>query len=139
MPLEIRRARADELGTCAALFERNASFFHWEAAENLTAEAMLRTFSEEEVYVAVLDGVIVGYLSYYRPDDFVHSLFVERPGIGAGTALLAHVAPMATKPLTLKCSVHNASALGFYDHLGWREVERGETDGVAWLRLQRPQ
>ena len=133
----VRRAWDDELDACAALYERVAgSLFDWAPQEDLTAVAIRPSFDLEEVYIALQDGALTGFLSFYRPGNFVHSLFVERRGCGAGTALLAHMSDVTEGPPTLKCSELNLEAMAFYLNRGWTEIERGDTDGLAWRRLR---
>ena len=127
------------MDACAALFEHVvAGWDDWAPADELTAEAIRPSFEAEEVYVAIRLWRIVGFASWYRPDNFLHSLFVRTPGRGVGSALLAHVGGLVETPLTLKCSEHNVAALAFYDRKGWTEIERGVTGSLAWRRLQAP-
>ncbi|WP_285309583.1 GNAT family N-acetyltransferase [Stenotrophomonas maltophilia] len=94
----------------------------------------------ECVYVALLDGVLAGFISIWLPDSFVHHLYVaphlQRRGIGA--ALLHHglrhcKASVAATP-SLKCLQSNAAALAFYQRQGWDRAGQGcSTDGDYWL------
>jgi GNAT superfamily N-acetyltransferase len=139
MPLEIRPALADELVPCAELFARIATEgFYWLEEEHRTAEAMLGTFNEEEVFVAVRDGEMAGFLSLSRADAFVHSLFVETRGEGVGPALLMRAIAEVGGPVSLKCADENRAARRFYDRLGFVEIDRGEDMGHSWTRLRSP-
>lgn len=136
--LEIRPALADELLPCALLYARIArDGFYWLDPEVRTAEAMLATFNDEEVFVAIRDGELAGFLSFYPSDSFVHSLFVETRGEGIGPALLDHVIAKAGR-VSLKCADENAAARRFYHRLGYVEIDRGEDAGHSWTRLQSP-
>lgn len=138
MTLEIRPALADELVSCAELYARiAATSFYWLAPEARTAQAMLGTFNEEEVFVAVRDGELVGFLSLYRSDAFVHSLFVETPGQAVGPALLMRAIAEVGR-VSLKCADDNHAARRFYDRLGFAEIDHGEDVGHTWTRLQSP-
>ncbi|EOT41827.1 GNAT family N-acetyltransferase [Enterococcus columbae] len=84
---------------------------------------------DEEIYVCLFDEQIVGFLSYYRPDSFIHLLFVD-PAFwqnGIGKALLSYAFAEFSRPLTLKCLAHNVKALGFYEHLGFVRGQRVKT------------
>lgn len=141
LPVTIRRARADELETCAALYERvgNATF-KWRP-KNWFKAADFRDFIQaEEVYVAESHGAIVGILSFFRPSNFVHSLYVDESaqGFGIGTALIEAAAKIADAPLSLKVDEPNAKARRFYEKLGFIDAnETGIDSGIRWLRLKR--
>ena len=142
--LEVRPARPHELGPCADLYVRVLrDTFTWLPPERHHRDDFLRAAREEEVYVAVEDGVILGLAAVYRPQNFLHSLYVERRGKGVGKALLDHVLSLATGPLSLKVQAPNRRAQHFYAREGFTCVEMGRDPGseVAWLRLvkDRPQ
>lgn len=139
MALEIRAALADELVPCAELFARIAAEgFYWLDPSLRTTEAMLGTFNDEEVFVAMRGETLVGFLSLYRSDAFVHSLFVETRGEGVGPALLMRAIAEVGGPVSLKCADLNLGARRFYDRLGFVEVDRGEDAGHSWTRLKSP-
>jgi GNAT superfamily N-acetyltransferase len=69
----------------------------------------------------------VGMMSFWRPDNFIHNLFVDTgaQGRGVGTALLRFAFDIANGPVSLKCDAFNTAALGFYARRGMIEVQRG--------------
>jgi len=139
--LEIRRMRAEELAACADLYVRVLrETFTWQPPERHRPEDFIRAAQDEEVYVAVEDGQILGLVAIYRPQNFLHSLYVDVRGRGVGKALLDHVAALADGPLSLKVQAPNHEAQRFYAREGFTCVERGRDPGsdVAWLRLVRP-
>lgn len=137
--IEVRAARPDELAACAALYERVLrETFTWQAAERHQADHFLKAAEDEDVFVALDGGRIVAVASLYRPDEFLHSLYVEARGRGIGKALLDHVSRVARGPITLKVQLANARAQDFYQREGFRVLEYGEDEpGVPWLKLQR--
>ena len=136
--LTIRRVRPDELGACAALYVQVLrDTFTWMPSERHREADFYRAAREEEVYVAVENGRIVGLAAIFAPQNFLHSLYVTERGRGVGKALLDHVARTLDGPLQLKCQAANVRAQAFYAREGFRCTERGEDDGVAWLRLVR--
>jgi GNAT superfamily N-acetyltransferase len=138
--LEIRRARPDELPACADLYLRVLrETFTWIPPERHHRADFLRSAREEEIYVALQDGALLGLAGFYRPQNFLHSLYVEPRGRGVGKALLDHVAALADGPLSLKVQAPNRRAQQFYAREGFTCVERGQDAGsdVAWLRLVR--
>jgi GNAT superfamily N-acetyltransferase len=138
--LEVRRARPEELGACADLYVRVLrETFTWQPPDRHRHEDFFRAAGEEEVYVAVADGAILGIAAFYRPQNFLHSLYVDIRGRGVGTALLDYVSSQADGPLSLKVQEPNARARAFYAREGFICTEHGRDAGsdVAWLRLVR--
>ena len=138
--MEIRRAHADELGRCADLYVKVLrETFTWQPPDRHRHEDFLRAAREEEIYVAIQAGVILGLAALYRPQGFLHSLYVDARGLGVGTMLLDHVAATVDGPLSLKVQEPNARARAFYAREGFVCVEHGRDPGsdVAWLRLVR--
>lgn len=132
--------RAEELAACADLYVRVLrETFTWLPPERHRREDFLAAAGEEEVYVAVDAGRILGLAAFYRPQNFLHSLYVDARGRGVGKALLDEVMRVATGPVSLKVQAPNHRAQAFYAREGFTCIERGQDPGadVAWLRLVR--
>lgn len=139
--LTIRRARDDELEACAELYVKVLrETFTWQPPDRHKRSDFLRAAREEEVWVAEAAGRIVGLAGFFRPQNFLHSLYVVERGRGIGKALIDHLAAVADGPLSLKVQAPNVRAQAFYAREGFACVERGQDVGsdVAWLRLVRP-
>jgi len=140
-PVEIRRARPEEIGACAALYvEVLRETFTWLSPERHREQDFFRAAQEEEIYVAAEAGQILGLAAFFRPQNFLHSFYVRERGRGIGKALLDHVVAAADGPVSLKVQAPNARAQAFYDREGFVCVERGRDPGsdIEWLRLARP-
>ena len=113
--------------------------FTWLPASSHNAQDFLNWAREEEIYVAVAEARIVGVAAFYRPGNFIHSLYAARRGDGVGRALLDHLQAIADGPLSLKCQTANRRAQAFYRREGFRVVEEGADPppGVPWLRMRR--
>lgn len=138
--LEIRRARPDELQACADLYVKVLTdTFTWLPADRHDRGEFLRSARQEEIYVALDAARIVGVAGFYRPMNFVHSLYVAERGRGIGRALLDHLAAAARGPLSLKVQAANRRAQAFYAREGFVVTERGRDPGsdITWLRLVR--
>lgn len=136
--LVIRRARDDELAACAQLYVRVLTdTFTWLPADRHRETDFLKAAADEEVFVAVEGARIVGLAALYRPQSFLHSLYVTDRGRGIGKRLLDHVAAAAGGRLALKCQAANLGAQAFYLREGFRCVEAGQDGGIAWLRFVR--
>ena len=139
--MEVRRARSDELGVCADLYVRVLSeTFTWLPPERHSREDFLHAAKEEEIYVAVEGARVAGIAAFFRPQNFLHSLYVDGRGDGVGKALLDHVRAVADGPLSLKVQAPNVRAQAFYRREGFLCTEHGRDPGsdIAWLRLVGP-
>jgi GNAT superfamily N-acetyltransferase len=139
--VEIRRARTDELGACADLYVRVLSdTFTWVPADRHKRDDFLRAAKEEEIFVAVEAGRIIGIAAFFRPQHFLHSLYVDSRERGVGKALLDHVLRQAEGVLSLKVQAPNLRAQAFYRREGFLCTEHGRDPGsdIGWLRLARP-
>ena len=139
--LIVRLAQPSELVECAELYVKVLrETFTWQPPDRHKSDDFLRAARDEEVWVAVEDGRIVGLAGFYRPQNFLHSLYVDVRGRGVGKALLDHVTAVADGPISLKVQAPNHQAQHFYAREGFTCVERGQDPGsdVAWLRLVRP-
>ena len=141
MTCTIRRAaNDDDITACAALYERViAAAFSWRPAGYHSAAEFLGFAAQEEVWLAEQDGAVVGLLSFYRPGNFIHALYVDpgAQGRGIGRALVETVVASATGPVALKVPEPAAGARAFYARLGFLEAERGVEDGIGWRLLRR--
>lgn len=82
---------------------------------------------DEFILVAENDGIAVGFLSLWQPDEFIHHLFVDPSWMrgGVGSALLHALPGWSTKRYRLKCLNRNVPALAFYSHHGFIEIDSG--------------
>lgn len=83
---------------------------------------------------------ILGFVSLWRPDDFIHMLYVSKPwqGRGVGGALLRALPDWPDRPYRLKCLVRNVSAQTFYRHHGFTVVGRGGSAEGAYAEMALP-
>ena len=134
----IRRAQPDELQACAELYVRVLrDTFTWLPPERHRTADFLKAAHEEDIFVAVEGARILGLAALYRPQNFLHSLYVVERGQGIGKALLDHVIAAANGVLSLKCQTANLGAQAFYIREGFRSIEAGEDGGVPWVRFAR--
>ncbi len=138
--MEIRRARTEELGVCADLYVRVLrDTFTWVPPDRHRRDDFLRAAKEEEIYVALEAGAIIGIAAFYRPQHFLHSLYVDSRDRGVGKALLDHVLSQSDGVLSLKVQAPNLRAQAFYRREGFFCTEHGRDPGsdIGWLRLVR--
>ncbi|CAH8238813.1 GNAT family N-acetyltransferase [Vibrio anguillarum] len=119
---------------------------HYEATARIYLESRVTTFSfidttaycltdfakdtdGEEIWVAVEQGIVVGFISIWSSENFIHHLFVSPQHLkrGVGLKLLNH-AKKVSNSLSLKSLVKNANATDFYISQGFtiqETVEKG--------------
>jgi ribosomal protein S18 acetylase RimI-like enzyme len=139
-PPRLRPARAADLPALALLYEAGQRQIHPGRAEAWAAGGFADAVAGEEITVAAIEGEVVGFLSLWRPERFVHFLHVraDRRGRSIGSRLLQHARAGVGGPLQLKCAPHNRAALAFYIRLGWLEVERALLGHAPYVRLRSP-
>lgn len=136
--LQVRRARPEELAACADLYVQVLrDTFTWLPPERHKQADFLAAARDEEIFVALVGDRLVGLAALYRPQAFLHSLYVTERGRGIGRALLDAVLAATGGPLQLKCQAANRRAQDFYAREGFECVEAGEDGGIAWLRFVR--
>jgi GNAT superfamily N-acetyltransferase len=92
---------------------------------------------DEEIWVAEEGGLLVGFVSIFREDNFIHNLYVEpkQPPRGIGSALLKTAEATFTDMGTLKCLVQNERALAFYLKNGWHIISAGDAGKDAYYLM----
>ncbi|MBA4850652.1 GNAT family N-acetyltransferase [Emticicia sp. BO119] len=81
----------------------------------------------ELTLVARVDEVVIGFISAYQPDNFIHHLYVnnEFQGQGIGTMLLNTMLENLQAPVRLKCLKKNKAGMAFYERNGFVRKETG--------------
>jgi GNAT superfamily N-acetyltransferase len=133
--MRIRSFAAADADACAQILT---------AAGELTegvdpAEFRRVTVAEEILVIEQADGV-AGFLTFYRPDRFIHHLYVapRHWRRGFGRALLGEALALLGGVAWLKCQSVNLRARVFYRGLGWIECPGGRDESGDWLWLRSP-
>jgi GNAT superfamily N-acetyltransferase len=81
----------------------------------------------EYVLVARIDEIVIGFISAYEPDNFIHHLYVsnEYHNQGIGTMLLNVMLENLKSPVRLKCLQKNKAGLAFYKRNGFKQKGKG--------------
>lgn len=81
----------------------------------------------EYVLVAYVEDKVAGFISAYRPDNFIHHLYIDNgyQNLGIGTALLKAMIRKLQTPVRLKCLQENKAGVAFYERNGFVQKERG--------------
>ena len=145
LSLTVRTVRgAAEIADAAALYVRSGTAaFSWRPDGHFLAADFTRFAEEEEVWLALMGDALVGILSLFRPENFIHCLYVDPTAqrLAVGKALVAHVRKVVAAPLTLKLDVPNRRAIAFYEATGWERMtgldDQGVDDaGIKWARYR---
>jgi len=115
--------------------------FTWRNPEDFQLDDFTRDTEGELIHLAESeDGTVLGFLSLWEPENFIHHLFVSPEHVrqGIGQALLADLQQRIPSTFRLKCLTANLPALAFYRGLGWTEVDSGTSDDGEYLLLESP-
>lgn len=133
--LEIREITQQDKSRLRQLYlESRRTTFYWDDPELMHLEDFDRDTEAELVFVAELQQTIIGFISLYLPDNFIHCLFVDSryKGQGAGHQLLKEAMRHMQRPMKLKCLSRNTSALAFYEKEGWEKVREINVADPYW-------
>lgn len=135
----LREGRLEDLAACASIYERVLPAAHpglgagkpgkWEFQDSIAGE---------ELWVAEGGKGLAGLVTIWRPDAFIHHLYIEpawqRRGIGR--MLLQLALRRCGGHAELKCDEANRAAHGFYLAAGWRPAGWGWSPSGPWLRFR---
>ena len=136
----IRRAELGDIESINTIFAEANTNAEWLAPEAKSNPDFTKV-SEGETVVVCCDREdnVLGFVSVYEPDSFVHHLYVAQgcQGQGVGTALLDSLNAWVSMPWHLKCVARNGSALAFYLARGWVEENRAQGPEGPYVLLKR--
>lgn len=124
-PLQIRPATLADYPALEKIYlDARQQSFPWVLNPQLTD--FERDSPHEYILVAIQDGQIVGFSSFYRLANFIHLLFIDPKHYHEhiGTQLITNLRQIATGPMQLKVVLENDGAQQFYDRLGFHEIKR---------------
>ena len=134
----IRRATLSDADALQALYVDVVSNATWLPQSTRSTLSFARDTEGESVYVCCnQDAEIVGFISVYEPECFVHHLYVTQShqGAGVGTALLKSLEVWLPLPWRLKCLERNDRAMSFYRARGWAEESRAQCPDGPYVLL----
>lgn len=135
--VEVKTAEGVDFAVLLDIFNSSRAGVRCYSRADIELESFLALIEGEEIHVAVLHGAIIGFVSVWPADQFVHHLYVlpEYQRRGAGSALLRLCEETYGLPLSLKCDTCNEQAQRFYRTKGWLPVEKGFGADGPWERL----
>jgi len=92
----------------------------------------------EQIYVVTVENKVVGFISVWEPDSFIHHLYIipEYQNTGLGKLLLNYVINKLSMPISLKCLKLNIRGLSFYENSGWKAVDEGKDNLGEYVLLE---
>jgi ribosomal protein S18 acetylase RimI-like enzyme len=138
--MRLRPALPTDQAALADLYLRSRrAAFTWRDPEDFQLDDFTRDTEGELIHLTESpDGTILGFLSLWEPDKFIHHLFIA-PGHlrqGIGQALLADLHQRLPGPFRLKCLTANIPALAFYRSRCWIEIDKGSSEDGDYLLLE---
>lgn len=118
----IQKAKIEEYDVLREIYlKTRQESFKWVEYDSLKLEDFDNNTEGELILTAKINNEIVGFVSIWEEDKFIHNLFTstafKRRGIGK--ALINEAVKAVGLPLTLKCVKANTNALNFYLSQGW--------------------
>ncbi|WP_248919897.1 GNAT family N-acetyltransferase [Pseudomonas entomophila] len=114
--------------------------FSWQQSEQFQLMDFDTQTEGEQILLAEIDGLCVGFISVWASDHFIHHLYIadSHARQGIGRALLAALPGWPGTCYRLKCLMCNVAALAFYDACGFAGVGTGTCSEGNYLLLQSP-
>ncbi|WP_211473085.1 GNAT family N-acetyltransferase [Collimonas humicola] len=135
---KVRAATPSDSHAVQEIFRTNIENAEW-LPELARVSDFAKASEGELVFVASSsDGEVVGFVSVYVEDSFIHHLYVRSDfqNKGIGRSLLSSLQHWLPVPWRLKCVRKNQRALSFYLRNDWREVGVGESEDGAYVVLE---
>ncbi|WP_170133480.1 GNAT family N-acetyltransferase [Undibacterium pigrum] len=133
----IRKACEQDADALQAIYRECVITAAWQQRAADTIPDFAQVSRGETVWLAVDDNDNArAVLAVQEAGAYIHHLYVapDMQGRGLGKALLQHLQTCIPFPWRLKCVAKNHVALGFYEHLGWHQIEQGQgEDGIYYL------
>ncbi|PQO41118.1 GNAT family N-acetyltransferase [Blastopirellula marina] len=138
--IQIRPANPSDATALQELFQRFVLEANWLPESAKQDLDFAKASQGEKVFVAETSTrEIVGLMSVWEPDGFVHTLYVSAPHQrkGIGTQLLESLERWLPRPWRLKCVVANQVAISFYRLHGWMPIETSTGEHGPYFLLEK--
>ena len=121
----IRKPKPEDTPQLEALFQlTRQKTFKSHPQDEFQIGDYAKSVQEDEIWVAEENGDVIGFVSTYPADNFVHNLFVhpDYQGCSIGSRLLQIAETSLSRPMALKVAMDNLDVCGFYESRGWLQV-----------------
>jgi GNAT superfamily N-acetyltransferase len=119
-------------------FKTRVTTFSWNDTSKFKLSDFEKETENEYILVALANEVLVGFISVWTADNFIHHLYVDRKfqNQGIGTHLLIAVLDKFGYPIKLKCEEKNKKAFDFYKQKGFSEIEKGQSENGTYILFE---
>jgi len=139
MDIHIQEMKEDDREALRELYllVRNTTFT-WVEPNRFREGDFDKETEGEIITVAFAGELVIGFISVWEPESFIHHLYVlpEYQNMGIGKLLLSHALETLDMPVRLKCLQKNQRALNFYKTGGWKSKEEGKDDLGEYALLE---
>lgn len=138
--IQIRLAHNSDATTLQQLFQQFVYESDWLSELAKKDPNFAASTQGEKVFVAQSSsGEIIGLMSVWEANRFVHNLYVasSHQGKGVGTQLLDSLEGWLPRPWQLKCVTANTRAIGFYRTKGWKLIETSTGEDGPYFLLEK--
>jgi GNAT superfamily N-acetyltransferase len=139
MNLAISTSKESDLKALKDLYlQVRRTNFEWLDETALSPTAFDKDTEGEYILVAKIEDRVIGFVSAWLPDNFIHHLFImnEYQNNGIGTLLLRSMISVLESPVTLKCLKRNSSAIRFYVRNGWLSKGKGTCEEGEYILFE---
>jgi ribosomal protein S18 acetylase RimI-like enzyme len=104
--------------------------YPWLDPKTFVESDFVRETEGERLWVCELDDEVVGFVSVWEPENFVHHIYLHPNFVrqGYGKILLDSAISKLSGVVTLKCQKRNTRAFEFYRATGWKEIGAGHSE-----------
>ena len=137
--IRIIEFRDKDIDALRILFLRiRQTTFSWTDTSKYKLSDFEKETDGEYILVALYDELLVGFVSMWVADNFVHHLYVDEDyhNRNVGTELLKAAIDKIGLPIRLKCEENNAKAVSFYKQKGFIEKGRGQSESGTYILFE---
>ena len=137
--IQITERHENDTDALRDLFYRmRLATFSWADTSQFNLSDFEKETENEHILVAYLDEVLIGFVSVWVADNFIHHLYIDEPfqNQRVGSQLIDGVVKQFGYPLRLKCEEKNIKALSFYRKKGFIEKERGQSEIGTYILFE---
>ena len=109
--------------------------FYWLDTQNYNLTDFDSETEGEFILVAVFNDEVVGFISLWLPDNFIHHFYIDEiyQHHKIGTKLLKEAIQIMNTPIKLKCLEKNIIAIDFYKKKGFIPIDKGVSNHGEYI------
>lgn len=132
--MEIKIFQSHHLNAVKKLYlESRLATFTWLGTGEFDLSDFERDTDGESIWVVIDSSEVVGFISIWAPENFIHHLFVSPHNLRGGVGLkLLDLAKQKYPNLILKCLSQNGNATDFYLSQGFTIAETVENGAESY-------